>query len=49
MFDVNNNKDKKITVRFSNAEIEAMEKYMIENGIKSKTDLLRIALGNLIK
>lgn len=49
MFDVNNNKDKKITVRFSQAEVQMMEKYMLENGIKSKTDLIRIAVGELIK
>lgn len=49
MFEVNDNKDKKVTVRFSSVEIETMEKYMNENNIKSKTDLIRLALKDLIK
>ena len=49
MFEVNNNKDKKVTVRFSDSEIKLMEKYMTENNIKSKTDLIRLALSEMIK
>ncbi|XZN58069.1 hypothetical protein ACSW9A_16505 (plasmid) [Clostridium perfringens] len=49
MFEINDNKDKKVTVRFSESEIEIMEKYMDVNNIKSKTDLIRLALKNLIK
>lgn len=49
MFEVNDNKDKKVTVRFSSVEIETIEKYMNENNIKSKTDLIRLALRNLIR
>lgn len=49
MFEVNSNKDKKVTVRFSKDEINLMEKYMNENNITSKTDLIRFALKNLIK
>lgn len=49
MFEINDNKDKKITVRFSQGEVEMMEKYMAENNIKSKTDLIRLALKIMIK
>lgn len=49
MFEVNNNKDKKVTVRFSDSEISVMEKYMAENNIKSKSDLIRLALKEKLK
>ena len=49
MFEAKENKDKKVTVRFSGDEIKMMEKYMNENNINSKTDLIRLALRNLIK
>ena len=36
MFEINNKRDIRVTVRFSECEIELMEKYMYENNIKSK-------------
>lgn len=49
MFEINNKRDIRVTVRFSECEIELMEKYMYENNIKSKTDLIRLALSNFIE
>lgn len=48
-FDKKEKKIIKVTVRFTEEEIEIMEKYMEENNIKSKTDLIRLALGNFVK
>lgn len=48
-FDKKEKKTIKITVRFTEEENEIMEKYMEENKIKSKTDLIRLALGNFVK
>lgn len=48
-FDKKEKKTIKVTVRFTEEEIEIMEKYMEENNIKSKTDLIRLALGNFVK
>lgn len=49
MFETKENKDKKVTVRFTSGELEVMEKYMAENNIKSLTELIRAAVGTYIK
>lgn len=48
-FDKKEKKNIKVTVRFTEEENEIMEKYMEENNIKFKTDLIRLALGNFVK
>lgn len=49
MFEINDKKNIKVTVRFSESEVELMEKYMNENNIKSKSDLIRLALSYFVK
>lgn len=43
-------KNKKVTVRFNDAEYEAMNRYINDenNDVRSLTELVRKALGNLI-
>lgn len=49
MFETKENKDKKVTVRFTSAEVEVMEKYIKENNLKNITELIRVAVGEKIK
>ena len=49
MIEINDKKNIKVTVRFSESEVELMEKYMNENNIKSKSDLIRLALSYFVK
>ena len=49
MFEINDKKNIKVTVRFSESEVELMEKYMNENNIKSKSDLITLALSYFVK
>ena len=49
MFETKENKDRKITVRFTGAEVEVMEQYIKENNLKNITELIRVAVGEKVK
>ena len=46
MFEENETRDKKITIRFTTKELEAMQQYIKTNNIKTIPSLIRLAVKN---